>query len=387
MVQGPGLFQGLDEYQRANARAIIEDWSLINGIDIIDLDRNMAEGGQVRRMADGGSVRSTEFADGIDQMRYELADPFDMKNRATILPIKHRADADWQKSVMAAPEEKGWDWAVPGIIANSINAHARGVQNPNPQDALEVAGAALGAGLAGRSMPVRKALPEYYHGSDVKGLTVLDPALSVGRRSEGSSVWVTPDETLAAGYPKKQTGSIYKTPLDTSKFAKVDADFTSNKAINPDAKIYHSNGEITPVSALGKKVTTDQLAAYAKSKGDPGLRIMNVGDMGSGQYRGIGPNPSEYGESIAVFKPLKVSGERNVADVAKTYQNVKNRADGGIVTDTLDKMVKNPQAATMLNLDLPNLVALRQQSKSFNRGGKVQFANNIDAMRLALSKG
>jgi hypothetical protein len=236
-------------------------------------------------------------------------------------------------------------------------------------------------------MPVRKALPEYYHGSDVKGLTVLDPALSVGRRSEGSSVWVTPDETLAAGYPKKQTGSIYKTPLDTSKFAKVDADFTSNKAINPDAKIYHSNGEITPVSALGKKVTTDQLAAYAKSKGDPGLRIMNVGDMGSGQYRGIGPNPSEYGESIAVFKPLKVSGERNVADVAKTYQDVKNRADGGIVTDTLDKMVKNPQAATMLNLDLPNLVALRQQSKSFNRGGKVQFANNIDAMRLALSKG
>ena len=59
MVQGPGLFQGLDEYQRANARAIIEDWSLINGIDIIDLDRNMAAGGQVRRMADGGAVTET----------------------------------------------------------------------------------------------------------------------------------------------------------------------------------------------------------------------------------------------------------------------------------------------------------------------------------------
>ena len=59
MVQGPGLFQGLDEYQRANARAIIEDWSLINGIDIIDLDRNMAAGGRVRRMADGGAVTET----------------------------------------------------------------------------------------------------------------------------------------------------------------------------------------------------------------------------------------------------------------------------------------------------------------------------------------
>lgn len=109
MAQGPGLFQGLDEYQRANARAIIEDWSLINGIDIIDLDRNMAAGGRVRRMADGGAVTDTldklvknpqaatmlnldlpnlvasrqqtktlrrggrvQFAHDLDQMRYEM---------------------------------------------------------------------------------------------------------------------------------------------------------------------------------------------------------------------------------------------------------------------------------------------------------------------------
>lgn len=337
------------------------------------------DGGSVRKLQAGG----VQFADDADQMRYELSAPFDMKNRATILPIKHRADADWQKSVMATPEEKGWDLAIPGLIASPINAYARGVQNPNAEDALEVAGAALGTGLAGRSAPVRKALPEYYHGSDVKGLSVLDPALSVGRRSEGSSIWVTPDETFAAGYPKKQTGSIYSTPLDTSKFAKVDANFSSNKAINPDAKIYHSNGDITSVSDLGKKVTTDQLAAYARSKGDPGLRILNVGDMGSGQYAGMGSNPSAHGESIAVFRPLKVSGERNVADVAKTYK----KAEGGAVTDTLDKMVKNPQASTLLNLDLPNLVAMQQQAKPLKRGGRVEFANNIDAMRLAISKG
>jgi hypothetical protein len=66
---------------------------------------------------------------------------------------------------------------------------------------------------------------------------------------------------------------------------------------------------------------------------------------------------------------------------------VRGMADGGAVTDTLDKMVKNPQASTLLNLDLPNLVAAKQQAKPLKRGGKVQFSNNIDDMRLALSKG
>lgn len=66
---------------------------------------------------------------------------------------------------------------------------------------------------------------------------------------------------------------------------------------------------------------------------------------------------------------------------------VRRMADGGPVTDTLDKMVKNTQASTLLNLDLPNLIAAKQQTKTLKHGGRVKFANNIDAMRLALSKG
>jgi hypothetical protein len=61
-------------------------------------------------------------------------------------------------------------------------------------------------------------------------------------------------------------------------------------------------------------------------------------------------------------------------------------AEGGAVTDTLDKMVKNPQASTLLNLDLPNLVAAKQQTKPLKRGGKVEFSNKLDDMRYALTR-
>jgi hypothetical protein len=63
-----------------------------------------------------------------------------------------------------------------------------------------------------------------------------------------------------------------------------------------------------------------------------------------------------------------------------------NKFEGGAVTDTLDKMVKNPQASTLLNLDLPNLIAAKQQAQPLKRGGKVQFSHNIDGMRYALSR-
>ena len=68
------------------------------------------------------------------------------------------------------------------------------------------------------------------------------------------------------------------------------------------------------------------------------------------------------------------------------YYSVPHKADGGAVTDTLDKMVKNPQASTLLNLDLPNLIAAKRQAQSLKRGGKVQFTNNIDSMRYALDR-
>jgi hypothetical protein len=70
----------------------------------------------------------------------------------------------------------------------------------------------------------------------------------------------------------------------------------------------------------------------------------------------------------------------------KAKGGVVRMADGGAVTDTLDKMVKSPQASNLLNLDLPNLIAAKQQLRPMKRGGKVQFSNNIDDMRYALTR-
>lgn len=61
-------------------------------------------------------------------------------------------------------------------------------------------------------------------------------------------------------------------------------------------------------------------------------------------------------------------------------------AEGGAVTDTLDKMVKSPQASTLLNLDLPNLIAAKQQLRPMKQGGTVDFLNTIDDMRYALTR-
>ena len=162
--------------------------------------------------------------------------------------------------------------------------------------------------------PAANVVKPYYHGSDVKGLTGLDPEASAGRRSNGSSVWLNPVDLEAASYAKKKSGSVYEVPLDTEGFATIDAGFTSNKAISPDAVIQHSNGEVTPVSALGNKVTTDDIAAHSRAKGDPGVRILNVGDMGGG-----GPyTNATHGESVAAHYPVEVSAERNLKDVVDT---------------------------------------------------------------------
>lgn len=154
-------------------------------------------------------------------------------------------------------------------------------------------------------------LVEHFHGSDTKGLTELSPEASQGRRSEGSSVWFKNNPAEASEYVKKNNGVVYTAPLDTSNFAVVDANFTSNKAIHPDAVIYHSNGETTPVSTLGEKVTTDAISAHSRAKGDPGVRILNVGDKGSGRVRSEEP----YGESVAVHSPVKPTAERTLKEI------------------------------------------------------------------------
>jgi hypothetical protein len=92
-------------------------------------------------------------------------------------------------------------------------------------------------------------------------------------------------------------------------------------------------------------------------------------------------------------KPRPLSYEENKPETFAEYRRsigmkkgTISKFEGGAVNDTLDKMVKNPQASTLLNLDLPNLIAAKQQVKPLKRGGKVEFSNNIDDMRYALTR-
>lgn len=74
-------------------------------------------------------------------------------------------------------------------------------------------------------------------------------------------------------------------------------------------------------------------------------------------------------------------------------QKLPGYADGGIVA-ALDKMVKDPQAQTMLNVDIPTIAALSLQAKHLKSGGKVFKSSvktadldyNLDDMRHALAQ-
>ena len=201
-------------------------------------------------------------------------------------------------------------------------------------------------------------LLSYYHGSDVKGISVLDPLYGLGRRTEGKAVWVKPSPEEAAGYVKKGSGSVYRVDVDPTDFAHLDANFTSNKAIHPEAMIVHHNGETTPISSLGNKVTTDDVAAHARSMGDKGIHIHNVADMGSGPYGALADGP--HGQSTAIFAPVKTIEERPAKLIA---QDPTPFAEGGSANvpnpspeaDALAQRTQDPQAAKMLNLDLMTL--------------------------------
>jgi hypothetical protein len=164
--------------------------------------------------------------------------------------------------------------------------------------------------VPGMVNPASYAVKPHYHGSDVKGLKELDPAAGEGRRTKGNSVWFKTNPAEASEYPSKNSGVVYTAPFDTDNFAVVDANFTGNRSIHPEAIIHHANGEKTRVGDLGQKVTTDDVAAHSKAMGDPGVRILNVGDKGKSRVRSEEP----FGESVAVHGLVTPTEERSLKD-------------------------------------------------------------------------
>ena len=434
----------IDTAKRAKILIIMNNFMKLRGIDLTRATNdflthpdqqgyvpppvipNMAKGGRVRRMEDGGQASKEDttapFADNIDQMRHDLTkknsgpvwdetgkqiDPntgkpiqtpfqFDMANRSTVLPIKHRADADWQKSVMAKHEEKGWDWALPGMLASPINALNRGLRDPNVVDANEVAMSIMGGGLGlsgirpaptgSIGMATRAELLgskiatgepinlDLFHGSPTKGIQSFDsrakPSSSVDQADTGLGVlWATPNRKLAEEY---SAGRTMENQFPVSQGGKKIGEVYS---INADLKnpLVLWNDRILPWNKnqtmhIDNPYTRKFAIEYAQNNGYDSVIFAKK----TGNKRIL----SDY--EVAILPNDKGGAPVSI--------RVPSFNQGGAVTDTLDKIVKNPQASQMLNLDLPNLIAAKRQAQPLKRGGKVQFTNNVDSMRRALGR-
>ena len=320
-----------------------------------------------------------------DQMRYELTkknngpiwddtgkqiDPntgkpiqapfqFDMANRSTILPIKHRADADWQKSVMAKPEEKGWDWAVPGILASPINALSRGLRDPNVVDANEVAMSIMGGGLGlsgvrpapigSLGMATKAELLgskivtgepinlDLFHGSPVKGIQSFDPhakaSSSVGQADTGLGVlWGTPNKELAEEYSAGRTmGNQFPVSQGKAKVGEVysiNADLKNPLVLWDDRVLPWNKNQLMHVNV---PYTRKLAIEYAKANGYDSVIFARK----TGNKRAL----SDYEVAILPNKD-------NIFPITKA------KANGGIM-----------HMAT---------------------GGKISFTNSLDAMRHEL---
>ena len=166
-----------------------------------------------------------------------------------------------------------------------------------------------------------------------------------------------------------------KTPLDPTVKTELfnlllDPYITYGEINNFTSRLFKQQGALhTPDVKERAKVITI-LDQYMRMRGKDLGNAMNS-FLQHPEQRGY--MPPGYGPDAQV--PQMARGGR-----------VRRMADGGAVTDTLDKMVKNPQASTLLNLDLPNLIAAKQQVRAMKRGGKVEFSNNIDDMRYALTR-
>lgn len=320
---------------------------------------------------------------------------------------------------------------------DSLGAYARRIKlNPEKLKNKFEAAELLGRKLPGRFATDKDITefingPEtllYNHGSPTGGMTELRTDID-RTRAAGTGLWLAqPYET--AGTYAGMKGSIYNVEVKNKDLDVLDARNSEGGNIPLDAVIYHADGNKTTLKELAdylgvSTLSTDDVAKYSKSEGAKGLHILNVADI-SGRANPFVNTAPDYANNLVVFDPsiVKVIKEdkappfvpagkaeggiihmtdggkprplsyvenkpESFADYRRAIGMKKgtvNKFEGGAVNDTLDKMVKNPQAATLLNLDLPNVIAAKQQTKPLKRGGKVEFSNNMDDMRYALTR-
>lgn len=361
-----GEFGPLMPGQRENAMNIINEWINVNGIE------GFAQGGRVRRMAKGGSVKMqdggkpdddimslkpqakdlpptvgeliAEIGSGKQKLNPNAAELLQTANK-TPDPVRYfetlnpytdsRISFNTGYNAFGRPNIGGYVDTREPNIANIVNL--RGIENTVPHE-LE------------HTLQLQKGKDQQFQGKPFNDVgyaqTVFDRlnAMPEEQRkliAQGANVARHPDELLAniAAY----------SALSHAK----GIDFINTpegKALFPDAEgqSYYYNAIL------------------------PNVRSIYGYRENAGTQKYVNDPRDSYATQAVGFLKNKAT-------------ELLNRADGGAVNNTLDKMVKNPQAATMLNLDLPNLVASRQQTKTLRRGGRVQFAHDLDQMRYEMT--
>ncbi len=332
------------------------------------------------------------------------------KGNATTLDPKYVEDTrdflnsrEWLPSSASSSDFNKKNVTIGGLVDtqydDSLDAYAKRAKFSSFDEVLNRFEAAK---LLGRQFPGRFATdkditefikgPEtlrYDHGSPISGMTTLRTDID-RTRAAGTGLWLAQPYDTAGTYAGRQ-GSVYGVEVKNKDLDVFDAKNSAGGNISLDTILYHADGTTSTGTEIARalgvtKLATDDLARYSKAKGAKGLHILNVSDWGTKLNSFHKTNP-DYANNLVIFDPslVKVIKEDRVPE-AKAEGGAVRMADGGAVTDTLDKMVKSPQASNLLNLDLPNLIAAKQQARPMKRGGKVDFSNNIDDMRYALSR-
>jgi hypothetical protein len=298
-------------------------------LDIAQFAAPVASG--ATKLLGAGAKAAAPFAKDVGAMANELYASGKMP--LTVNPSFHMAEP-----VKAADNSK----LTPFQIAH---------QNAQRNAALPIEQGGLGLPPDNTAMDRAKAMGfdiEAYHGTINPDITAFDPMSGKNAR-KGTGSWFSENPQLASTYAGNMGGTVMPVLIKDRKFAVVDAEGKNWARLTPDTAIYHSNRTDTPASDLINNLfhdytTTNDIARFAKQKGDKGVRFFNIKDPG-GRSRWVDEIP-ETADNLTVFDPTMVRGK----------------------FAAFDPFEKNSPDIMKAN------------------GGKVSFANSLDAMRHELTK-
>lgn len=178
-----------------------------------------------------------------------------------------------------------------------------------------------------------------YHGTINSEIAAFDPMMGKGAR-EGTGSWFSENPQLASTYAGNMGGTVMPVLIKDKKMAVVDAEGKNWARLTPDTQIYHSNRTDTSASDLIENLfhdytTTNDIARFAKTQGDKGVRFFNIKDQGA-RMRGVSEVP-ETADNLTVFDPSMVRSRFAAFDPLKRNSGniLAGTAAGGLGISSL----------------------------------------------------